>query len=171
MALFSREPAPTREERARRMEMEHAERMKLIETGQPLPEVAVDRAKAAAAEAQAEVTRATVCVVFGALGPASIFGIGIGATSLVLNSASPTLHLPVLLTLWVLMTLVCLAMVAATWPAMLRPNVKQLLAERLPRPAARKPEPRPVEREPQQVLEPGDLTPQEREKLSRAIQQ
>src|SRR5271155_352647 len=98
MGLLSRVigPEPTPEERIRKMEIEHAERMKLIETGQPLPEVAIARAKAAQVQASMDAAKANVRAIFSALGPAAVFGVTTGITAIVLNTSSPSHHLALL---------------------------------------------------------------------------
>jgi hypothetical protein len=172
MGLLSRVigPEPTQEERLRKMEIEHLERMKLIETGQPLPEVAIARAKAAQVQASMDAVRSNVRAIFGALGPAAVFGVTAGITGIVLHGADKSNHLVLLLILWPCAAIVCLGLVAALWFGAVKGVVPQQMLDRLPKPAPR-PAPRSESFDNDSGdLDTSDLTQEEIDKLARAIQ-
>jgi hypothetical protein len=170
MGFLSREPALTAEERARQQEQTHAERMKLIELGRPLPEEVLARAKVAELQARMDTIRANAHAVFGALGPAAVVGIATGATAAVLNLASPSHHVVLVVVIWVCAALVALAAIVAIWARAPRPDVARLLREYLVRRAAAKVDPVAAGQDRDGLLDPADLTPEEIERLSRAIQ-
>jgi hypothetical protein len=173
MGLLSRVigPEPTPEERLRKMEIEHAERMKLIETGQPLPEVAIARAKAASVQASMDAAKANVRAIFGALGPAAVFGVTTGITAIILHGADKSNHLVMLLILWPCAATVCLALVTALWFGAAKGVAPPKLLARLPKttpiPSARTPSPDDYEGS---DVDTSDLTQEEIDKLARAIQ-
>jgi hypothetical protein len=172
MGLLSRVigPEPTPEERLRKMEIEHAERMKLIETGQPLPEVAIARAKAAQVQASMDAAKANVRAIFSALGPAAVFGVTTGITAIILHEADKSNHLMMMLILWPCAAIVCLGLVAALWFGAVKGVVPQKVLDRLPKPAGR---PTPLAMllgDEATDMDTTDLTHEEIEKLARAIQ-
>ncbi len=172
MGLLSRVigPEPTPEERIRKMEIEHAERMKLIETGQPLPEVAIARAKTAQAQATLEAVKSNVRAVFGAIGPAAVLGVTTGITAIVLHGASPTNHLALLVILWPCSAIVSLGLITAIWfggQKSISPASTSL--ERLPKAAPRQPS-RSLSLDDGSEMDTGDLTQDEIDKLARAFQ-
>jgi hypothetical protein len=172
MGLLSRVIGPelTPEERIRKMEIEHAERMKLIETGQPLPEVAIARAKTAQVQATLEAVKSNVRAIFGAVGPAAVLGVTTGITAIVLHGASPTNHLVLLLILWPCSAIVCLGLLAAIWFGGQKGNVAQTMLERLPKAAPRETSRSLSLDDDGSDVHTDDLTPEEIEKLARAIQ-
>jgi hypothetical protein len=170
MSLFSREPPLTPEERARRQEQVHAERMKAIELGRPLPEVELAWAKTAEFQARMETIRSNVAVIFSVLGPAAVIGITTGATSAILSLAAPSIHLTLVIVIWICAVLVALGIVAGTWGRLLRPNLEAALRRYLPRPTAPNTNATPPTLPDEGVLDPADLTPQEVERLARSIQ-
>jgi hypothetical protein len=168
MGFLSREPALTAEERARQQEQTHAERMKLIEMGRPLPEVEVAQAKAAEVQARLETVRANALVTFTALGPAAVIGIATGATSAVLALTAPSIHLVLVIVIWLCATVVSVATVAGLWARSQRPDVVRLLREYLGKRA--KADPPPEGQKGDGLLDLTGLTPADVERLSRAIQ-
>jgi hypothetical protein len=170
MGFLSREPDLTAEERARQREQVHEERMKLIELGRPLPEEVLARAKVAELQARMDTVRSNVNAIFSALGPAAVVGVATGASAAVLNLASPTHHVLLVVVIWVCAALVALATIVAIWARPPRPDVARLLREYLARRAAAKADPAAAGHNGDGVLGPADLTPEEIERLSRAIQ-
>jgi hypothetical protein len=172
MGLLSRVIGPelTPEERIRKMEIEHAERMKLIETGQPLPEVAIARAKAASVQASMDAAKSNVRAIFSAIGPAAVLGVTTGITAIILHGADKANHLVLLLILWPCSAIVCLGLVAALWFGAVKGIVPQKMLERLPKTANRT-APRSLSLDDDgSDVDTTDLTPEEVEKLARAIQ-
>lgn len=110
------------EERRWQEEMAHAERMKALELGRPVPEVEVARARAEEVRARAEAGRAIVTGIVAGIVTLGACGVGVGATAVVLQQAAPSLHLPLLALIWICCALVGLAPVAAAllnlrrWP-------------------------------------------------------
>jgi len=170
MGLFSREPPLTPEERARQQEYTHAERMKLIELGRPLPEVELAQAKAAQLQATMDTIRSNVQAIFGAIGPVLVVGVATGATAAVLQLASPDLHLGLVIVIWVCAMLIVLGCIAAVWARSMRLDVARLLRDYLDRRGALKTDAPPVAPQGDGALNPADLTPEEVQRLSRAIQ-
>lgn len=170
MSLFSREPTLTAEERARLRDQTHAERMKAIELGQPLPEVELARLKAAELQARLETARANVHIIFSALGPAAVIGIATGATSAVFALASPSIHLVLVVVIWVCASLVSLATIAGIWARSQRPDIVRLLREYLGKRMKANPESSPQGDKGDGLLDLSGLTSEDMERLSRAIQ-
>ena len=75
-------------------EYQHAERLKALEAGQPLPDADV-------AAARADAMRAWAAGVVGIVVPPAVFGISLGATAVILGSSTPGASVPVLCVLWV----------------------------------------------------------------------
>jgi hypothetical protein len=169
MGLFSRASDLTPEERRLKLQTEHAERMKALEMGRPLPEVEVAQARAEEVRAQQETTRAVNRAVFMALGPAGVVGITVGATSIILSLANPAVHVILLSVVWVCSALVSLGMIASTVILARRVNLRDLIPP--PKPAA-PPQPRPastpVPNEPVDIE--GPLSADEVDRLARAFQ-
>jgi hypothetical protein len=130
MNLFSRDPEPSPAERLKQLELAHAERLKALEAGRPLPEVELARAKAAEVRARAEAGRAIVATVFMAIGPAAVSGVAVAATAVVLAAANPAIHQAVLTIIWAGAGLVSLAIIAAGWAGSQRVPVRDLFRER-----------------------------------------
>jgi len=168
---FSREPPLTPEERARQQEHTHAERMKLIEVGQLLPEVELARAKAAQLQATMDTIRSNVLAIFTAIGPAAVLGVATGASAAVLKMASPENQMVLVIVIWVCAVLIVLGSIAAFWARAMRLDVTRLLRQYLERHSAAKKDTPPVARKSDGQLDAADLTPEELERLSRAIQQ
>jgi hypothetical protein len=129
MSLFSRDSEQSAAERMRRLEMAHAERMKALELGQPLPEVEIARAKATEAKVRAEAGRAVGVAVFMALGPVAVLAIAVAATAVTLASANPSIHQPVLTVIWVSSAVVSLAVAVAGWACSQKLPLRDLFRE------------------------------------------
>jgi hypothetical protein len=99
----------------RQREMTHSERMKALETGQPLPEVEVAKAQAETVKAQMEAAKAIVATIGRAIVPLGMGGIGIGMSAVVLCNASPSLHLPALSIIWLCVAVVGTAAAVSGW--------------------------------------------------------
>lgn len=84
----------------------HAERMKALEMGQPLPDLAI-------AQTHAAVARTVLLIVACCLVPPALAGAAIGATALVLHNAQHDIHLPVLCVIWGVVGLVSLVVVTS----------------------------------------------------------
>lgn len=117
----------TPEERLREIELRHVERMKALEMGRPLPEVEIAQAKAEEVRIRATAGWAIVRVIFAVIGPAAVSGIAIGATSVVLHDASPSMHLPLISTIWVCTAVVCLGIITASLLGGQQMNLSDLL--------------------------------------------
>jgi hypothetical protein len=117
----------TPEERLREIELRHVERMKALEMGRPLPEVEIAQAKAEEVRIRATAGWAIVRVIFAVIGPAVICGIAIGATAVILHEASPSMHLPLICTVWVSAAVVCLGMIAGSLLGGQRMSLSDLL--------------------------------------------
>ncbi len=102
-------------EEMRQREMTHSERMKALETGQPLPEVEVAKAQAETVKAQMEAAKAIAATIGRAIVPLGMGGIGIGMSAVVLCNASPSLHLPALSIIWVTIAVVGTAAAVSGW--------------------------------------------------------
>jgi hypothetical protein len=81
------------EREARERELQHAERMKALEAGYPLPDADL-------AIARTERIRAGVAAAIGIAVPVVALGGAVAGTALILSLAHPGLHLPVLCVLW-----------------------------------------------------------------------
>src|SRR5262245_54282370 len=91
--------------KAQERKLTHAERLKALEMGQPLPDAEVARARADAHRAWASG--------LAALGvPTVLAGSAVGATALVFVQASPPTHLTLLCVIWGICGLVSLVAVA-----------------------------------------------------------
>ena len=170
MGLFSRASDLTPEERRLKLQMEHAERMKALEMGRPLPEVEIAQAKADEARAKMETSRVVTRIVFTALAPVGITGITVGATSIILSLANPALHVALLSVIWACSALVSLGLIASTVIQARRVSLRDLIP---PRPAPPTPA-GPTAAGPtvpdQAVDIEGPLTSDETERLARAFQ-
>src|SRR5256885_757953 len=91
--------------KAKERALAHAERMKALELGQPLPDAEVARAKADASRAWAR----GLCAAAASLG---MVGASLGATALVLLWAEPGSQLPTLCVVWGVCGLVALVAVS-----------------------------------------------------------
>jgi hypothetical protein len=74
-------------------QIEHAERLKALEMGQPLPDGDI-------AAARAETNRAWAAAAVGFTVPPAMFGLSLGATAIILAMSVPDTSLPVLCVLW-----------------------------------------------------------------------
>ncbi len=79
--------------KAQERQLAHAERMKALEKGQPLPDADVARANATASRAWAAGVSAVVITL-------GMGGLAVGATSLVFRHAEPGAQLPLLAIVW-----------------------------------------------------------------------
>jgi len=87
-------------------ELAHAERMKALELGQPLPD-------AGALQAEAEMVRTRATAAVGVLVPLCMAASATGGTVLVFHWAEKAIHLPILCVVWGVNGLV--SMVAVTY--------------------------------------------------------
>jgi hypothetical protein len=120
----------TRAQEMQQQEMTHAERMKAIELGQPLPEVEKARAEAQATLARSNAATAIVGVLVRAVTCLGTLGIALGATAVVLVKAPPESQLVALALVWTAATLVGGATALAgvvDWPRM---SLRGFLPER-----------------------------------------
>src|SRR4051812_40306982 len=92
-------------------ELKHTERIKALEMGQPLPDLAVASARAAQIRT---VLLGLVCFLV----PVGLAGIAVGATALVLFCAAPGIHLPVLCVIWGVVGLVSLVTIPSALQAL-----------------------------------------------------
>jgi hypothetical protein len=76
-----------------RRQMEHAERLKALESGLPLPDADL-------ALARVEQVRAGVAAAVGLVVPVVTVGGAVAGTAIVLSMAQPQHHLPVLCVIW-----------------------------------------------------------------------
>jgi len=93
--------------------LKHAERLKAMELGQPLPDLEIAQLKAANENLAAQVTAVNnrlgaVCFLAFFV-PLIMVGAAIGGTALVLAQAAASLHLPLLCTMWGVCGIVSLA--------------------------------------------------------------
>jgi hypothetical protein len=127
---FGKKDDLTRAQEMRQQEMTHAERMKAIELGQPLPEVEKARAEAQAVLARASAATAIVGVIVRALVGLGTLGIALGATAVVLVKGHPDSQVIILAFVWAAATIVGVATAQAGAVDWRRLNVRALLPER-----------------------------------------
>lgn len=108
-------------------DLKHAERLKALELGQPLPDVEVARA-------HAEQTRWVFLGLICFLVPIGLAGIAVGATALVLKLASPNIHLPLLCVIWGVVGAVGVVAVTGGLQAMLgvKPHAEEEAKDQAP---------------------------------------
>jgi len=79
--------------KAQERQLTHAERLKSLEMGQPLPDAEVARARAASQRAWAVGLTATLV-------PLGLAGTAVATTALVFHAAAPRVHVPLLCVIW-----------------------------------------------------------------------
>jgi hypothetical protein len=126
---FGRKDDLTRAHEMRQQEMTHAERMKAIELGQPLPEVEKARAEAQATLARANAATAIFGVIVRALVGLGTLGIALGATAVVLTKGHPDTQLIALAVIWTAATIVGVATALAGVVDWRRLNLRGLLSD------------------------------------------
>jgi hypothetical protein len=99
----------------RQREMTHSERMKALETGQPLPEVEIAKAQAESVKARTEAAKAIAATIGRAIVPLGMGGIGIGMSAVVICNSSPALHLLALSIIWLCVAMVGTAAAVSGW--------------------------------------------------------
>jgi hypothetical protein len=102
-------------DQARQRELTHAERMKALELGLPLPEVEIARAHAEAVKAKTEAAKFIVAHVMRLLLPLGVFGIALGASAIVICQGPVSLQWPALALIWICSSLVSATVVLAGW--------------------------------------------------------
>jgi hypothetical protein len=127
---FARKDDRTRAEEMRQREMTHAERMKAIELGRPLPEVELARAKTDAIRAQVDAAKVIVGVLARVVVGLGTLGIAVGATAVVLHQAPPASQLAALALIWTAATLVGIATALAGVLDARRLNLRAIFSER-----------------------------------------
>jgi hypothetical protein len=113
--IFARRNEIADREQLRQREMMHSERMKALETGQPLPEVELAKANTETVRAKTEAAKSIVATIGRALVPLGMGGIGIGASAVVIINADPTLHWPALAMIWPCVALVGTVAALSGW--------------------------------------------------------
>ena len=126
---FARKDDLTRAQEMRQQEMTHAERMRAIELGQPLPEVEKARAEAQATLARANAGTAIVGAILRAITGLGTLGIALGATAVVLVKAPAESQLVALALVWVAATVVGVATALAGVVDWRRLSLRGLLPE------------------------------------------
>jgi hypothetical protein len=126
-------------EQMRQREMTHSERMKALETGQPLPEVELAKAQAEAVKARMEAAKSIAATVGRAIIPLGMGGIGIGMSAVVICNASPSLHLPALSVIWASIAVVGTAAAVSGWIEKQRWDLRSVI------PGLKEPQARPDE--------------------------
>jgi hypothetical protein len=90
-------------------ELKHAERLKALEMGQPLPDLENARVRT-------EQVRTILLGMVAFMVPPGLAGTAVGATALVLYQASPSIHLPLLCVIWGVIGVVSLVAISTTVP-------------------------------------------------------
>jgi hypothetical protein len=127
---FGKKDDLTRAQEMRQQEMTHAERMKAIELGHPLPEVEKARAEAQATLARANAATAILGAIVRALVGLGTLGIALGATAVVLVNGHPDNQLIALALVWAAATVVGVATALAGVVDWRRLNLRGFLPER-----------------------------------------
>jgi hypothetical protein len=124
-------------EQIRQREMTHSERMKALETGQPLPEVEIAKTQAETVKAQMEAAKAIAATIGRVLVPLGMGGIGIGMSAVVICNAPSSLHLAALSIIWVCVAVVGTASAVSGWIEKQRWDLRSVIpgwTEHPPRP-------------------------------------
>jgi hypothetical protein len=127
---FGKKDDLTRAEEMRQREMTHAERLKAIELGRPLPEVELARAKTDAIRAQVDAAKVIVGFLTRTVVALGTLGIAVGATAVVLQQAPPASQLAALAFIWIAVALVGVATALAGVIDVRRLNLRSFLPER-----------------------------------------
>jgi membrane glycosyltransferase len=127
---FAKKDDRTRAEEARQREMTHAERLKALELGRPLPEVELARAQTETTRARAEAAKVIVGVIVRGLVGLGTLGIAVAATAVVLVKGSADTQVTALAIIWTAATIVGVATALAGVLDGRRLNLRGLLPER-----------------------------------------
>jgi hypothetical protein len=127
---FGKKDDLARAQEMRQQEMTHAERMKAIELGHPLPEVEKARAEAQATLARANAATAILGAIVRALVGLGTLGIALGATAVVLVKGHPDTQIIALAIVWTAAAIVGVATALAGAIDWRRLNLRALLPER-----------------------------------------
>jgi hypothetical protein len=129
---FAKKDDRTRAEEMRQREMTHAERMKAIELGRPLPEVELARAQTEATRARADAAKTIASAVARGVAGLGTAGVAVAATAVVVSQVAPASQLAALAIIWTAATLLGVATALAGALDARRLNLRAFLPERPP---------------------------------------